>query len=47
MIVAPLFALTSIINAVIEFIFNKNKNKLIQKLISAILLIIGVILVRI
>lgn len=47
MIVAPLFALTSIINAVIEFIFNKNKNKLVQKLISAILLIIGVILVRI
>ena len=29
------------------FIFNKNKNKLVQKLISAILLIIGVILVRI
>ena len=27
MIVAPLFALTSIINAVIEFIFNKNKNE--------------------
>lgn len=47
MIVAPLFALTSIINVVIEFIFNKNKNKLVQKLISAVLLIIGVILVRI
>lgn len=47
MVVAPLFALTSIINAVIEFIFNKNKKKLAQKLIAAILLIIGVILVRI
>lgn len=46
-IVAPLFALTSIINAIIEFIFNKNKNKLIQKLIAAILLILGVILVKI
>lgn len=46
-VVAPLFALTSIINAIIEFIFNKNRNKLLQKLISAILLIIGVILVKI
>lgn len=46
MVVAPLFALTSIINAIIEFIFNKNKQKLMQKLIAAILLIIGVILVR-
>mgnify|MGYP001101999166 CR=1 FL=1 len=45
-IVAPLFALTSIINAIVEFIFNKNKNKLIQKLIAAILLILGVILVK-
>jgi len=45
-VVAPLFALTSIINAIIEFIFNKNKNKLIQKLIAAFLLIIGVILVK-
>lgn len=46
MIVAPLFALTSIINAIIEFLFNKNKQKLVQKLIAAILLIIGVILVK-
>lgn len=46
-VVAPLFALTSIFNALIEFIFNKNKSKLIQKLIAAILLIIGVILVKI
>lgn len=45
-IVAPLFALTSIINALIEFFFTNDKNKLAQKLISAILLIIGVILVR-
>lgn len=46
-IVAPLFALTSIINAIIEFIFNKNKSKFIQKLIAAFLLILGVILVKI
>lgn len=46
-LVAPLFALTSIINAVIEFIFNKNKNRLIQKLLAAILIVLGVILVKI
>jgi len=45
-IVAPLFALTSIINAVLEFVFNKNKSKFIQKLVAAILLILGVILVK-
>jgi drug/metabolite transporter (DMT)-like permease len=44
--VAPLLALTSIINAIVEFIFKKNKKKLIQKLIAAILLILGVILVK-
>ena len=46
-IVAPLFALTSIINAVVEFIFNKNKKKLLQKLLAAILIIIGVILIKV
>lgn len=46
-VVAPLFALTSIINAIIEFLFTNYKSKFTQKLISAILLIIGVILVRI
>ena len=46
-VVAPLLALTSIANAVVEFIFNKNKSKLTQKLIAAILLIIGIILVKI
>ena len=45
-VVAPLLALTSIANAVVEFIFNKNKNKLTQKLIAGILLIIGIILVK-
>ena len=46
-VVAPLLALTSIANALVEFIFNKNKSKLTQKLIAAILLIIGIILVKI
>lgn len=46
-VVAPLLALTSIINAVVEFIFNKDKSKLTQKLIAAILLLIGIILVKI
>lgn len=46
-IVASLFALTSILNATIEFVFNHNRNKFIQKLIASIIIIIGVILVRI
>lgn len=46
-IIAPLFALTSIINAIVEFIFSKNTNKFVQKLVAAILLILGVLLVRI
>lgn len=45
-LVTPLFALTSIINAVLEFLFSHNKNKLFQKLVAAILIIIGVILVK-
>lgn len=46
-VVAPLLALTSIINAVVEFIFNKDNSKLTQKLIAGILLLIGIILVKI
>lgn len=46
-IVASLFALTSIINSIVEFIINRNRSKFIQKLIASLLLIIGVILVRI
>ena len=45
-IVAPLFALTSIINVAIEFFISKNKDKLLQKIISAILLILGVVLIK-
>lgn len=46
-VIAPLFALTSIFNSFVEFIFNKNRNKLIHKLIAAILILIGVILIKI
>ena len=46
-IVAPLFALTSILNAIIEYFISRNKNKFIQKLIAAILIILGVILIKI
>ncbi len=45
-VVASLFALTAILNALVEFIFNHNKNKFRQKLIAATLIIIGVILVN-
>ena len=46
-VVAPLLALTSIINAGYEFFINKDRNKFIQKLIAAVLLIIGIVLVKI
>ncbi len=46
-VVAPLLALTGILNATIEFIFNHNKNKFVQKLIAAILIIIGIIFIKI
>ncbi len=45
-VVAPIFTLTSIMNAVIEFVVFKNKNRIVQKLIAAILLTLGVILVK-
>lgn len=45
-LIAPLFALTSILNALYELIINKKKDKFITKIISAILIIIGVILIK-
>lgn len=45
-IVAPLFALTSLINSLWEYLLNKNRSKLLQNVISAILLILGVILIK-
>ena len=46
-IVAALLSLTPILNSLVELIFNKDTNKIIQKIIVSILLIIGVILVNI
>ncbi len=46
-VVAPLFALSSILNALMEYFVNQNKNKFIQKLVASILIILGVILVKI
>lgn len=46
-IIASLFALTSIFNSAIDYMFNKDKRKLAKNLIAALLLIIGVILVKI
>lgn len=45
-IVASLFALTSLLNSLIEFIFNKNRKELLKKVIVSILIIIGVILIK-
>lgn len=46
-LVAPLLTLTAILNALYEFIWSKNKNKFIQKIIAAILILLGVILIKI
>lgn len=45
-IVAALLSLTPILNSLVELIFNKDTNKIIQKIIISILLILGVILVN-
>ena len=45
-VVASLFSLTPILNALFEFIVYKNKDRFVQKVIVSILLIIGVILVN-
>ena len=46
-VIAPLLTLTAILNTIYEFIINKNKNKLIQKIIASILILIGVIIIKI
>lgn len=46
-VVAPLFALTSIINAIVELIFDKDRKGFLIKMIAGILIIIGVILIKI
>lgn len=46
-IVASVLALTSILNSIVELIFNHNQKEFIKKLIVSILIIIGIILVKI
>ncbi len=46
-IVAPLCALTVILNVMVGYLFLKEKNNLLRKIISAILIIISIILIKI
>lgn len=46
-VVAPLFALTSILNAIVEYCRIPNKSRFLRKLVAGILIIIGVLLVKI
>lgn len=45
-IVAPLFALTALINAIVELIVDKDRDRFLIKIISGILIITGVILIK-
>ena len=45
-IVAPLFALTSIMYAIVEYFFHRNKSRFLQKMVSALLLILAFVLVK-
>lgn len=45
-LVAPLLALTSIMNAIYEVVINKDRKKFILKVISAVLIVIGVLLIK-
>lgn len=46
-IVAPLSALTVILNVIVGYIFLKEKDNLLKKIISAILIILGIVLIKI
>ena len=45
-VVAPLCSLTVILNIITSYIFLKEKNNLLKKMISGILIIIGIILIK-
>lgn len=45
-LVAPLLALTSIMNAIYEVVINKDRKKFVLKVISAVLIVIGVLLIK-
>lgn len=46
-VVAPLLALTTILNAIYEYIIDKDRKDLMYKLFISILIIIGIILIKI
>ena len=46
-VVAPLLTLTAILNTIYEYFVSNNKTKIYQKIIAAILIIFGVILIKI
>ena len=46
-LIAPLLTLTSILNTMYEYFINKDKNKIIQKVIASIMVILGVIIIKI
>ena len=45
-VVAPLLTLTAIFNAGYEFLINKNKSKLFQKIVAFLFILLGVILIK-
>ena len=45
-IVASFLALTSILNSIVELVFNRDRKTFLKKLIVGILIVIGVILVK-
>lgn len=45
-LIAPLLTLTSILNTVYEYFINKDKNKIIQKVIASIMIILGVLIIK-
>lgn len=46
-LIAPLLTLTSILNTMYEYFINKDKNKIVQKIIASIMIILGVIIIKI
>jgi hypothetical protein len=44
---SDLLSLTAIFNTIYEYFINKNKSRFVQKIVAAILIIIGVILIKI
>ena len=45
-VIAPILTLTSILNTGYEYFIDKNKNKILQKVIASLMIILGVLLIR-